>query len=925
MADRRRRLDEAVVDAIAAGDNVDWRKVDRAAATSGDVGLMSQLKLVSAIRASRLVDTPRPTSRWTRTVEAAVAVVLTIAVAQLLLAIVGTPAALARVPWPYIANVLSFGVGGVALLAGGGRDRRLPLLGGLFLTISSAFVFSVMPRPGVAFGGTLTALLRPLQPEAFLPLMSWRFVREFPVECQRPTIRRIAAAFASVSFGVGAVLFVTNAIGYFGGSALPTGLAALFELLDRNHQEGVYWPLLCVVAAPALPFLFWRTRLEMYEARRRVTLFVGALGVGLTPFLVTVAAEPFVSVLRDPLVQQRVGVVLYGALMSVVPLATYCVVVERVMDLQFVIRVTLQYALARYAVWAVSLGPLAYVALDIHANQQLTIAEYFEQFRPTGPLLLSTAGLIVLSLRQRLLRAVDQWFLRYSPDQSEILARLAQRYRTADSFRGVVGALAAELNGTLRPASLAVLLVNDAGTGLIPIEGTTGEIPSGSVLLEMLRSARSEIQLDSRARESLARVLPPADQQWLDDAGAHLLLPLVGATEMLLGVLVIGRPRTGLPYSTAHRALFKATSAQAAMQIENRRLRNLEAGQSRTRGNAGARGLDWQNEPATHCPMCRRVWSCHTRRCSCGTATTSAALPLLIQRKFRLDRLIGIGGTGVVYRAFDTILDRQVAIKTLPSLRPELARRLRREARAMATVVHPNLALIYGTEQWRGTPMLIVEYLSGGTLRDRLRCGPLPWEEAIDLGIVLSGVLDQLHESGILHRDVKPSNIGVAGDSRPKLMDFGLALLHRIGDFGHSAGSPSDRASEAPYLSADPAVTVTGAEGLAGTPLYLAPEALAGCAPRPSFDLWALALVLYETVAGRHPFAGGDRRAVFAAVERADVPDVREYRPTCPAGLAALVRDALSRDITRRPASAAALRTALQQVQPRVRETAAAG
>ena len=921
MADQRRRLDEAVADAIAAGDSVDWRRVDRAAAKSGDVDLMSQLKIVSAIRASRHVDTPRPASLWTRTVEAAVAVVLTIAVAQLLLAIVGTPAALARVPWPYIANVLSFGVGGVVLLAGGGRDRRLPLLGGLFLTIGSAFAFSVMPLPDVAFGGTLTALLRPLQPEAFLPLMSWRFVREFPVDRQRPRVRRIADAFVGVSFGVGAVLFVTNAIGYLGGSALPAWLTALFELLDRNHQEGVYWPLLCVIAAPALPFLLWRTRLETYEARRRVTLFVGALGVGLMPFLVAVVAEPFVPALRDPLVQQRVGVVLYGALMSVVPLATYCVVVERVMDLQFVIRV--QYALARYAVWAVSLGPLAYVALDIHANQQSTIAEHFQRFRPMGPLALSAAGLIALSFRQHLLRAIDQWFLRESPDQSEILARLARRYRTAGSFRDVAGALAEELNGTLQPASLAVLLVNDDGTELIPIEGETAGVPGNSVLAEILRSARSEIQLDSRALESLARVLPSTDRKWLDDADAHLLFPLVGASGMFLGVSVIGRSRTGLPYSTAHRALMTAACGQAAMQIENRWLRDSEAGRFGPRGNVGAPGLDWQNEPAAQCPMCRRVWSCRTRRCACGTATTSAALPLLIQRKFRLDRLIGVGGTGVVYLAFDTILDRRVAIKTLPSLRPESARWLHREARAMANVVHPNLALIYGAEQWRGTPMLVVEYLAGGTLRERMGRGPMPCEEAIELGIVLSDVLDRLHASGVLHRDVKPSNIGVTRDGRPKLMDFGFALLHRIGDFGRPAGSQSDRASEAPDPSADPAATVTGADGLAGTPLYLAPEALAGCAPRPSFDLWALALVLYEVVAGRYPFAGGDRRAVLAAVERADVPDVREYRPTCSAGLAALLRDALSRDIMRRPASAAALRTALQQVQPCVRETVA--
>jgi len=198
MADRRRRLDEAVADAIAAGDSVDWRKFDRAAAKSGDVDLMSQLKLVAAIRASHRVDKPRTTGRWTRTVEAAVAVVLTIAVAQLLLAIVGTPAAIARVTWPYISNVFVFGVSGLVLLAGGGRDVRVPLLGGLFLTIGSAFAVSLMPQPGVAFGGTLTALLRPLQPEAFVSLMLWRFVREFPVDCQRPTVRRIADA-ASLS------------------------------------------------------------------------------------------------------------------------------------------------------------------------------------------------------------------------------------------------------------------------------------------------------------------------------------------------------------------------------------------------------------------------------------------------------------------------------------------------------------------------------------------------------------------------------------------------------------------------------------------------------------------------------------------------------------------------------------------------------
>ena len=261
-------------------------------------------------------------------------------------------------------------------------------------------------------------------------------------------------------------------------------------------------------------------------------------------------------------------------------------------------------------------------------------------------------------------------------------------------------------------------------------------------------------------------------------------------------------------------------------------------------------------------------------------------LPLFVKRKFRLERLVGMGGMGVVYLAVDMVLDRQVAIKTLPSLRPESAERMHREARAMAAVLHPNLALIYGTEQWHGTPMLIVEYLDGGTLRDRICRGPMSYAEAIDLGAVLADVLDRVHASGVLHRDVKPSNIGFTGDGRPKLLDFGLALLGRTQDPGSAAGRQSGCATAALLRSADPAATVTVAERLVGTPLYMAPEALAGVAPQPSFDLWGLALVLYEAIAGCHPFAANDVAAVLAAAERADVPDIRNYRPTCPIGLA---------------------------------------
>ena len=909
-----RQLLDSVADAVAAGEAVDWHDVERVGAKSRDADLIRQLKIIAGIGATRRTRAPRGPTWWGRTVETGVAVVLTIAVAQLALAIVGAPAALAQVGWPHIVNILIFGVGGLVLLAGGGRDRRLPLLGGLFLTISSAFVFWLMPPRGAGLGA-LTAALRPLQPEAFLALMLWRFVREFPVDTQRPGAGRVVGVFVGVSFGVGAVLFTINAIGWFRDSTSPASLMALFELFDRDHPEGVYWLLVTTIAAPAVPFLLWKTRLEAYEDRRRVMLFVGALAVGLTPFVLALVAAPFVPLLRDPVMQQRVGVVLYAALASIVPITAYSVTVDRVMDLQFLIRITLQYALARYAVWAVSLGPLVYVGFDIQANQHLTIAEYLERSRLSGPLALSTVGVAALASRRYLLRGIDRWFLLQPPDQSQTLARLDQRYRTVESLRGITTALVEELGRALHARSMAILLVNEDGTELVPVEGTTAPIRRDSALLEILRSTRGDVQIDSRALNSIARLLPAEDREWLDDADAHLLFPLVGSTGMLLGMAAIGEARTGLPYSAAHFVLVTAAVGQAGMQIENRRLRGRDADEARPRCEPGAQGLDWQDEPAVYCPACRLIWSPRTRRCSCGIATTPAALPLFVQGKFRLERLVGMGGMGVVYLAVDMVLNRQVAIKTLPSLRSQSADRLHREARTMARLVHPNLALIYGTERWRGTPMLIVEYLDGGTLRDWIRRGPVPYAEVIELGIVLADVLDSVHASGVLHRDVKPSNIGYTSDRRPKLLDFGLALLDRTRD-ARSRGEPlSGRATEALLRSADPAATVTVGERLVGTPLYLAPEALAGSTPQPSFDLWGLALVLYEAIAGRHPFAAEDVGTVLAAAERADVPDIRDYRPTCPFGMASFLRDALSPNITRRPESAGAMRSELYRLR----------
>jgi serine/threonine protein kinase len=236
-------------------------------------------------------------------------------------------------------------------------------------------------------------------------------------------------------------------------------------------------------------------------------------------------------------------------------------------------------------------------------------------------------------------------------------------------------------------------------------------------------------------------------------------------------------------------------AGHAAVALENRELRD-----SATEAPAQFESsINWLNEPGMLCKLCGVMIYAHSRRCACGDHTAPAALPMVVNGKFRVERLVGAGGMGVVYLATDLILDRKVAIKTLPTLTAKRAAKMEREARAMASVLHPNLACIYGVERWRGTPLLVGEYLEGGSLADRLARGPIEVAEALDIGIVIADVLDRVHGSGLLHRDVKPSNIGFAGDGQPKLLDFGLAAI--LQPFPADTANHQDDGATPPVMS----------------------------------------------------------------------------------------------------------------------------
>ncbi len=218
--------------------------------------------------------------------------------------------------------------------------------------------------------------------------------------------------------------------------------------------------------------------------------------------------------------------------------------------------------------------------------------------------------------------------------------------------------------------------------------------------------------------------------------------------------------------------------------------------------------------------------------------------------------LLGKGGMGEVYRARDTKLGREVAIKLLleeVSNDPDRLARFEREARALASLNHPNVATLYGLETEGDTSFLVMEMIEGETLADRIERGPIPIEEAIRLFREIAEGLEAAHEKGVVHRDLKPANIKVGGDgatlsggSRVKILDFGLAkAMAPDGESGHSS------MSESPTMT----MAATQRGEILGTAAYMSPEQARGKTIDKRADVWSFGVCLYEALSGERPLA----------------------------------------------------------------------
>ena len=864
--------------AVVDGDNVDWPSARARLTSPNDRQIVRGLETVSQLRKDSLQAAHPQRYSLPPLLKAA-----------RLIAIVCSAVGLAgfvpllRGPQPFrytilVAILVAFGATG-AYLDLGGQDRRSRALAACNWTSSASFaargVFQLTrlwPR-----SVSLQAILA-LRPEALFAAALWQFAGDFPAVTRFSRIDRVCRPGLRLALAVGAALFVANIVPFvMPGSRIVTAVAP-FQRLTGDGP--LFWSLVFGVALPALFVMAWRGRSSGEHERARVRFFLYGVTGGFAPIMIEVFLEglfpAYARLMRTPRWTLWSSLVVYPPLFLVPIVTAYAVMAENVLGVRVVVQQGLRYLLARWLLmWGAAI-PVTLLLATVyrHANEPLNVT----LSKPPGIILLwfAAAGVAVLAFRQSLVGLLDRWALPGAQSSSAMLAQMSDRLKHARTPLEAASTLAQAAERALQTRASMYLCLNErviaTADGLDP--------PYPSLLGVLLNGSREPCIVGPSSERTYFRLLGDADRRWIQEEQIQVIVPLLAnrRSDGVLAFVALRSRRNALAFSEDDLRFLRAGAAAASLACE--------AIVSKAVPGPNAAAIE---EVGAECTACGRVdtWKPDARMCSCGGPQEPAVLPQEVLSRFRIIRRLGAGGMGVVYHAADVTLGRDVAVKTLPRLSDDAVARIMAEARVMAKLAHSDVAVLYSAERWRDTPLLIMEYLSGGTLATRLRDGALAVGEAVKITHVLALALVRVHGANLYHGDIKPSNIGFAADGMPKLLDFGLARA------AYESNAADDRL-------------------IGGTPAYLSPEVRAGDLPGPRLDLWALALVLGEMLLGTHlcPDAQNDddiARGVKIAMSR--------LRPSMPPDLCTLLQNALSLSPDDRPLSASALSAALATIE----------
>ena len=884
-----------VADALTLDQQVQWERCARLAA-GAERAQIENLRVIERVLASRPA---AATVQATRSYGGAVlgrAVQVLIAIASLEVA-----ATLLLLPWAWgdylrehgevavflTTKFVGHAAGAGLLLWAGRRDWRTWLLGVYCLLMATqapllmlqAFVLELPPpQEFAAFLQHLPAANRlfvALYVPAFLfaPAFLWAFARECPRVHRRTRLddlaRRMIPASVVIGGGLWLACAVTLELALAGVAAAPVALVLDGTIATQD---------LLVLGAVILVAL--RARTASADEVRRVVVFSAGFLLFMGVSAAYDVAEAFAPGDWISNYHWSPTVLLIEALrFPGLILLWYAVLAVRIPHLREAVRALYRRLLLRPGLLgAVAAGPAGALAWHIGRSPERTVGAVIAD--PLAQSLFAAIGLalLVIAARERILIRLDAWILPETEDQRQALAdavgALAQAGRITTVGETVTRTVR---RGCGSPATL--LVADDAETragGFSAPQARIVPLSRQTAIVHLLETAGGPVRVEPAGRPSVFPLLPPDEAAWVTETGADVIVPVPGPGTDVLGVLVVSRRLDGRLVRSLDLPFLEALGAAAGLALA--RLQLLDA------PGAGS----GEAPPAEECPVCRSVTEAgEPPACECGSAYVATEVPKLLAGKFRLTRRLGAGGMGAVYLARDLRLERDVAIKILTARSLGRLMGLKPEAWAMSTVTHPGVAQIHGVESWRGRPFLVVEFLAGGTLEDRLREGPLAPSQALSVAARLADALAALHEKGFLHGDVKPSNIGFTAEGSPKLLDFGLA--HAVDD----------------------------AAMMGGTLPYLSPEVLSGRTAEEADDVWSLSVVLYEMVSGRHPFAGGSAEEVAERIRRQRLAaggPAASAAPTSAVAVAAFAASILTAPRAGRPGTAPAFAAALAEV-----------
>jgi hypothetical protein len=787
-----------------------------------------------------------------------------------------------------VAGGLIFGGMGAWLLAAS-ADARGAWLGAWYLTMAAAVTYRPMQwlLPLLPEAGVARAAVACLVPEALMPLCLAFFVRGFPRVPRWSSADRVSVVNIRFAALVGALGATGHMLAAWRQPLAPHA-DPRFGWLARTHASDIYWLLVMVPAGMSLAVMLARRRQAQGEERVRGSLFIAGLALGLAPTMALVVLTATLPVVRrllaDPSGLQAVALLIYGLAFTTPFTTAHAIRTQNVVSVRFALRGAARRLLARSTLTLATLVPAAVLIAHLIRHREQSLAALFSGTDALLSMGLTVLGLAGIAVRAALLRRLDRTLMPRRADRQTSLFRASQNLRRARGAEEVLELLMREVKSTLGADGCAMPAV---GAEYVSLRGRVAPVGQESSLVALARAAEGPFLVDASSSRSLFRWLPDAERSLVVDGGVAVILPVPGGAEGPRALIALEAPADGDPYSAEDFLYLGALATAGGMALDSARA------EPRPRPASPASG----DQAAGECGACGLLHPDASMTCACGAGLAPAHLPIVLNGKFRLTRRLGSGAMGVAYEAEDLDLARTVALKTLPRVSPDLALRLRQEARSMARVLHPRLAMIFGCESWRGVPVLVLEHLAG-TLAGRLDC-PWRFREALEIGVAAAEGLAAMHDHALLHRDVKPSNVGFAHAGGVKLLDFGIA--HLLTEAADHALSGQLAAAGRPLSAAD----LDLSSRVLGTPLYCSPERLEGARAGPMDDVWSLSLLLYELIAGVHPWRTGT-----GSLAGAPIPDIRELRGDCPAPVAGFLSRALSPRVGERPASARALRAA---------------